>query len=106
MLSLMEDQVANNKGRKRPRDTKGQRHGIGSCLEQENIPHKLQVIVHRVAPHKNLEPMGHGVNEVRSPENRRGIRPSRKHNAPKMLNVTEKHRKSRKGHTNAHAKKH
>ena len=57
VLSLMKHGVANSKSKNSPNNTqpkgKRRRHGI----KQEDITHKLEVVVHGVHNHKDLDPM-------------------------------------------------
>ena len=99
----MEHGVANNKRKDRPSDAHTKRHKRGRSLEQEDITHKLQIVVHGVRVNQNTNKMRHLNDKVGSPEDRRDIGPSRDDNTPQMHDIAEENRKGREHHAQTHA---
>ena len=102
----MEHGVANDKRKDRPSDAHTKRQKRGRGLEQEDIAHKLQVVIHGVRIHQDTHEMRHLRNIVSRPEDGRNISPRRNDDAPQMHNVAEKDRKGREHHAQAHAEAH
>lgn len=106
MLMLMENGVTKSQRSQRPKYTQAENYRSWIALEQKNVAHKRQIVIHRIGVNKNAQEMRHLSNKVRSPKNRREVRPSRNDNAPKMHDVTEKNSKGGKQEAQAHAKEH
>ena len=102
----MEHGVANSKRKNRPSDAHTKRQERRRGLEQEDVTHKLQVVVHGVRIDQDAHDMGHLRNEVGRPEDGRDIGPRRDDNAPQMHNVAEKDGERREHHAQAHAEAH
>ena len=68
MLGLMEHGIANSKGKNSPNNTqpkgKRRRHGI----KQEDITHKLEIVVHGIDNHEHLNPMCHLADVIGRPK--------------------------------------
>lgn len=77
-------------------------HGI----EQEDATHKLEVVVHGIDDHQDLNPVSHFADVIGRPKNRRQIHPGRDNNGPQVHNVAEKDRQRRQHHAQAHAEAH
>ena len=102
----MEHGIANNKGDNGPNNTQAKRKRGRHSIEQENIAHELQVVVHGIHNNQHLNPMGHLANVIGGPENRRQVHPCGDNDGPQVHNITEKYGKRREHHAQAHAKAH
>ena len=82
MLVLVEDGVANSHGDNCPGYAKPKFKRCGAGLEQEDIAHELQVVIHGVGIHQDAQDVGHLEDVVGGPKDRGEVGPSREHDAP------------------------
>ena len=106
MFILVEDCISDNKSKKSPKNTEAEDKRGRIALEQENIPHKLDIVVHGVCIDNDSQQMRHLTNKISCPENGREIRPGSKNNAPQMHDITEENGKGRQSKSQANAEEH
>ena len=103
VLGLAEDRVADRDRQNGPQGAHAERHEARIGLEQEDVAHELQVVVHGVRVHEYLQDMGHLTDEIDGPEDRGEVGPSRDDDAPEVLHVAEEHGERREQKTQTHA---
>ena len=106
MLGLVEHGVTDNQSENCPDYAKSQRKHGGRRVKQENIAHKLQVVIHGVHNDQHLNPVSHLANVIGGPEDGRQIHPRGDNDGPQVHNIAEEYGKRREHHAQAHAKAH
>ena len=106
MLGLMEDEVTRHDGKHSPECAHAEREGGGIRLEQEDIAHELEVVVHGICVHHELQDARHLRDEIRGPEDGREIGPRSNHDTPQMTDIAEKDGERAQQQAETHAERH